>query len=61
MNGQAPSYLCDKFTQRNQLNDRDTRSNEDLVFQCCELVLGKKLLSIELQNYGANLIKKPNY
>ena len=30
INGQAPSYLCDKFKQRDQVHDRNTRSNEDL-------------------------------
>ena len=30
MNGQAPSYMCDKFKQRNQVHDHDT-SNEDYL------------------------------
>jgi hypothetical protein len=30
INGQAPSYLCDKFKQRDQVHDRNTSSNEDL-------------------------------
>ncbi len=30
INGQAPSYLCDNFKQRDQVHDRNTRNNEDL-------------------------------
>ena len=30
ISNQAPSYLCDKFKDKNQVHDRDTRSNEDL-------------------------------
>ena len=30
INGQAPSYLCDKFKQRNQIHNRNTRGNEEL-------------------------------
>ena len=38
VSGQAPSELCDMFKQRNQVHDRDTRSNEDLYipkFRTC--------------------------
>ena len=30
INSQSPSYLCDKFKQRNQVHDRHTRANEYL-------------------------------
>ena len=58
---QAPSYLCDKFKQRNQVHDRDTRSNENLNIPKFQLVLDKELSSIKVQNYGTNSTKRPNY
>ena len=30
IHGQVPSYLCDKFKERNQIRNRNTRSNEEL-------------------------------
>mgnify|MGYP002803643273 FL=1 len=59
INGQAPSYLCDKFKQGNQIH-RSTRSNEELDIPKFRSSTGEQLLSIEVQNYGMNLIKGQN-
>ena len=55
VNGQAPSYLCDKFKQRNQVHDCNTRSNEDLDIPKFQTLTGHRTSSIEVQNYGMSL------
>ena len=43
MNGQAPSYLCDIFKQRNYVHDHYT-SNEDLDIPNFRICTGQRTL-----------------
>ena len=42
INNIAPSYLCDKFEERNRIHDRDTRRKGDLDIPKCKTSSGQR-------------------
>ena len=58
---QAPSYLCDKFKQRNQVHDCDTRSNEDFNIPNFRTCTGQKTFKYRGAKLWNELDKESNY